>query len=94
MKFEYKKETNLKIGQKMYGIIDVSIYTYDGVHPITVYEIDYNNDEVIFEVDQPCRYVACRFCEMEDFVFESKEEAENAESKLDFGVGLYAYSWY
>ena len=94
MKLTYNKETNLEIEQKLYGIIAVSIYTYDGVHPVTVYEIDYNNEEVIFEVEQPCRYVSCTFREMEDYVFESKEEAEDAESKLDFGEGMYAYSWY
>lgn len=94
MKFKYKKETNLEIGQELYGIIEVSIYTYDGVHPITVYEVDYNNDEVIFKVDQPCEYVACSFRNMENLVFESKEEAEEVKSKLDFGKGLYAYDWY
>ena len=93
MKFTYKKETNLEIGQKLYGIIAVSIYTYDGVHPVTVYEIDYNNEEVIFEVEQPCRYVSCTFREMEDYVFESKEEAENAESNTEFGMGPWAYEW-
>ena len=93
MKFEYKKETNLKIGQKLYGIIECSIYTYDGVYPITVYEIDYNNEEIIFEVEQPCKYVACRFYEMEKLVFESEEEAKKAESELDFGEGLYSYDW-
>lgn len=95
MKFEYKKETNLEIGQELYGIIADGRYTYGGVYPITVCDIDYGEDRVIFEVDQPCQYVACDFCEMEDLVFESKEEAEEAESKSEicYGEGLYSTDW-
>lgn len=91
MKFEYEKKANINVGQKLYGIVEVSIYTYDGVQPIIVDRINYNEDEVIFKVDQPCRYVSCYFSEMEDFVFESKEEAENKMSSLEFGVGLRMY---
>lgn len=94
MRFEYKKETNIKGGQKLFGIIAVSIYTHDGVHPVIVYDIDYNRDEVIFKVDQPCGYVSCSFREMEYFVFESEEEARAMQSNLEFGVGLFAYGWY
>ena len=90
MKFEYKKETNIKEGQKLFGIVAVSIYTYDGVYPVTVYDIDYNEENVIFKVDQPCGYVSCSFRDMEYYVFESEEEAENMQSGLEFGDGLYA----
>ena len=93
MKFEYKKEANIEVGQKLFGIVEVSIYTYDGVQPIIVDEIDYNAGEVIFKVDQPCGYVSCSFSEMEDFVFESKEEAENKMNCLEFGVGLRMYEY-
>lgn len=93
MKFEYEKKANINVGQKLYGIVEVSIYTYDGVQPIIVEEIDYTKDEVIFKVDQPCRYVSCYFSEMEDFVFESKEEAENKMNSLEFGVGLRMYEY-
>lgn len=91
MKFEYENKANINVGQKLYGIVEVSIYTYDGVCPITVYYIDYDEKEVIFKVDQPCGYVSCYFSEMEDFVFESKEEAENKMDSLEFGVGLRMY---
>lgn len=91
MKFNYKKEVNVEIGQMLYGIIAVSTYTYNGVYPVIVDDIDYNNEEVIFKVDQPCKYVSCSFYEMEDFVFESEEEAENKIDILEFGVGLQAY---
>lgn len=91
MEFTYKKETNLKIGQRLYGIIGCSIYTQDGVHPIVVGHIDFNNEEVIFETEQPCGYMACEFGNMKRFVFESMEEAESAKSKLEFGLGLHAH---
>lgn len=94
MRFEYKKEANIKGGQKLFGIIAVSCCTYDGIYPITVYDIDYNNEEVIFEVDQPCEYVSCSFSEMEYLVFESEEEAKTMKSKLKFEDGLYAYNEY
>ena len=90
MKFEYQKSTNIKEGQKLFGIIAVSIYTYDGVYPVIVSTIDYNEEEVIFEVDQPCGCVKCSFGEMGFLVFESEEEARHMLPSLDFGVGLYA----
>lgn len=91
MKFEYTKETSLEEGQELYGIIAVSSYTYDGVYPITVSHIDYNNEKIIFEVDQPCVYVCCYFHEIEDYVFETETEAKKAAETLDFGLGLYVY---
>ena len=91
MEFNYEKNANITVGQKLYGIIEVSIYTYDGVYPITVDYIDYNEEEVIFKIDQPCRYVSCYFSEMKDFVFESEENAESKMKELKFGVGLHAY---
>lgn len=48
MKFEYKKECSLQVGQELYGIIGVSLYTQEGVFPVTVGSIDYNEEEVIF----------------------------------------------
>lgn len=94
MNFTYTKESNLTIGQKLFGIIAVSRYTYDGVHPITVDCIDYNNECIIFQVDQPCRQVFCSFSEVESFVFETEEEAKNQIPNLEFGEGLNAYYYY
>ena len=94
MKFTYIKETNLKIGQQLYGIIAVSTVTYDGVYPIVVHEIDFNNEEIIFEVDQPCRYVICAFIEVERYVFETEKEASEAKPNLPFGDGLVFYEYY
>lgn len=91
MKFEYKKECSLQIGQELYGIIEVSRYTKEGVFPIKVFDIDYNNERICFEVEQPCETVSCSFSEVENFVFESEEEAKN--TTLEFGVGLQAYHW-
>ena len=91
MEFKYKKETNLKSGQKLYGIIAVSTRTYDGIYPIVVDDIDYNNEEVIFKIDQPCGYVSCSFREMSDYVFESEAEAKSKMHNLGFGAGLYEY---
>lgn len=94
MKFEFEKKTNIRIGQTLYGIVEVSIYTYDGVYPIMVRDIDYNNEKVIFSIDQPCQYVSCSFKEMTDFVFETKEEAEHKMRSLEFGEGLRAQGYY
>ena len=58
MNFIYSKETNIKFGQTLYGIIAVSCGTYDGVYPIVVDEIDWNHEEVVFTIDQPCGTVA------------------------------------
>lgn len=91
MKFNYNIDTNMTIGQVLYGIIEVSIYTYDGVFPIVINYIDYNNKKVIFEIDQPCGYVVCNFNEVEDFVFESENEANDKMRSLDFGIGMCAY---
>lgn len=91
MKFEYKKEANIKIGQRFYGIVAVSIITYDGVYPIVVDEIDWNKEIVIFRVNQPCEYVVCEFDDMEYFVFETEEEAQKRYKKQPFGKGMYYY---
>lgn len=93
MQFTYKKECSLKEGQKLWGIIAVSIYTYDGVHPVTVGDIDWNTEEVIFNVDQPCGLVACTFEEMAELVWRTKAEAEEAQNLLEFGRGLYPYEY-
>lgn len=96
MKFTYKKESNIKIGQVLYGIVEVSTRTYDGVYEVTVYGIDWNNEIVIFTIDQPCGYVECSFYDMNTCVFETREEAIEAEKNIDYfgGSGLLgSYSY-
>ena len=94
MNFTYKVECNINIGQNLYGIIAVSRYTYDGIYPIIVNAIDYNNECVIFRVDQLCGYVFCSFDEMEYLVFETEDEAKQAIENIEFGNGLQSYSNY
>lgn len=89
----FKIETNIEVGQTLYGIIGVSTQTYDGVYSIRVYDINLNEEVVIFEIDQPCGFVSCDFADMDKFVFESNEEAENKMKELDFGEGLFRYDW-
>lgn len=91
MNFTYKKEANIEVGQKLYGIIAVSRMTYDGMYPVIVDRILWDDEEVVFKVDQSCGYVSCMFDEMEDYVFESEEEANTKLKILDFGVGMFAY---
>lgn len=93
MKFEYKKEVNIEEGQLLFGIIGDSRVTYNGVFPIVVYSIDYNDEEVIFEVDMPCGYVSCTFEEMGYLVFETKEEAIEMSYRLDPCYAMFAYNW-
>lgn len=92
MNFEIK--CNIEIGQKLYGIVEGSIYTYDGVYEIIVNKIDYNRKIVVFEIDQPCRHVACDFEEMKEYVFETEDEANAAYKNLKWTNGLRDYSVY
>ena len=87
----FKKETNIEVGQKLFGIIASSIYTYDGVYPIVVSDIDWDDDEVVFDIDQPCGQVFCTFEEMSKYVFETEEEANAAKTNLCLDEGLYNY---
>lgn len=94
MKITYKKEVSLSIGQELYGIIAWSGETYQGVHPITVCEIDWNSDWIIFSVDQPCGYVFCKVMNMEKYVFETEEEAQTVYKDNNYdeiGEGLMPY---
>lgn len=91
MNFKWKKTANLKIGQRLFGIIGVSSATYDGVYPITLDYIDWNEERLIFTIDQPCQRVSCSFHEVKYYVFESESEAEEKKSTLEWGVGMYAY---
>ena len=92
MKFKYKREANIKIGQRFYGIIGVSLTTYDGIYSVVVDEIDWNKKIVIFKVNQPCEYVSCEFDDMECFVFETEEEAQKRYKEQPFGKGMYDYN--
>lgn len=91
MKFVYNKEINIEIGQEFYGIIGVSNRTYDGIYPIIVYDIDWNTEEIIFKVDQPCQFVSCHFEEFDRYVFVSEHEAQDAKQNLDYGEGMYEW---
>lgn len=93
MKFEYKAETNIKVGQKLYGIIACSSSTYEGVYEIVVAAIYFDDGgEIVFDIDQPCGQVMASFGDMSRFVFETKEEAERQLKIVNVfdGDGLYA----
>lgn len=94
MNFVCEIKSNIEVGQKLYGIVDGSIYTYDGVYEIIVNEIDYNRKIVVFDIDQPCKQVACDFDEMKDYVFESEDEANTAFENMEYTNGLRDYSVY
>ena len=47
MNFVYETKSNIEVGEKLYGIVEGSIYTYDGVYEIVVNEIDYNRKIVV-----------------------------------------------
>ncbi len=91
MRFEYKKESNIEIGQILYGIIADSRRTYGGVYKLIVYDIDWNKEEAIFKVEQPCEFVSCDFYNMNRYVFETEIEANNSINRLDFGEGLFSF---
>lgn len=94
MDFKYKAESNIEVGQKLYGIIVCSSSTYEGVYEITVDAIYFDNvGEVIFDIDQPCGQVRASFSDMSRFVFETKAEAEKQLETVNVfnGEGLYSY---
>ena len=91
MKFTFEKKTNLKAFDKYWVIVAISTRTKDGIHEAEIYDIDWNNEEVIFNVKQPCRHVFCSFRAMNNYVFTNKKEAEAAKAKLNFGDGCFAY---
>lgn len=94
MNFKCEIKSNIEIGQKLYGIVEGSIYTYDGVYEITVNKIDYNRKVVVFDIDQPCGQVVCDFYEIEYYVFETEDEANTACENVEWGNGLRDYSIY
>lgn len=89
MKLVYNKEINIEIGQEFYGIIAMSSRTYDGIYPVKVDDIDWNTEEIIFKVDQPCQCVSCYFEEFDRYVFVSEQEAQKAKQDLDYGEGMH-----
>lgn len=91
MNLLYNKEINIGIGQEFYGIIGVSNRTYDGIYAITVYDIDWNTEEIIFKVDQPCQFVSCHFEEFDKYVFVSEQESQDAKQSLDYGEGMFEW---
>lgn len=93
MKFEYKAETNVEISQNLYGIIACSSSTHEGVYEIVVAAIYFDDGgEIVFDIDQPCGQVSADFDDMNKYVFETKEEAENQLENVNVfdGEGLYA----
>lgn len=94
MNFICEIKTNIEVGQKLYGIVCGSIYTWEGVYELTVEEIDYNREVVVFNIDQPCGQVACEFYEMIDYVFETEEEAQIASKDVRWENGLRDYRVY
>lgn len=94
MNFICDIKTNIEVGQKLYGIVEGSIYTWEGVYEITVDEIDYNRKLVVFNIDQPCGKVACDFNEMKLYVFETAEEARISSKEVRWENGLRDYSVY
>ena len=93
MNLKYKTETNVEVGQKLYGIITCSQSTYEGVYEIEVSAIYFDDGgEIVFDIDQPCGQVSADFRDMSKYVFETKEEAEKQLKSVNVfnGDGLYA----
>lgn len=88
MELKYRRTINIQIGQKFYGLIAPSLWTYDGIYPIEVHRIDWNNMRVIFKVDQPCQFVSCSFKEFSRYVYESEAEGENVRKSLRYDEGM------
>lgn len=93
MKLVYDKQINIDIGQEFYGIIASSNSTYNGIYHIIVDDIDWNTEEIIFSIAQPCRYVSCHLEEFIKYVFDSEKEARENLEELDIDEGMFKYQW-
>lgn len=92
MQLEIVKSINISEGDKLYGIIGSSIKTYEGVYEIKVETIDWNDECVIFTIEQPCSRVRANFDDFEYYIFKTKEEADNACKNIAIHYeGIYAY---
>lgn len=93
MNFVVTKSSNIKEGQTLYGIVVCSTCTYEGVHEIKVHHINYEDELVIFSIDQPCAYVYCNFNEMKEYVFETEDEALEAAKHVRYIDGFGLWYW-
>lgn len=89
MNFVYKKECNLEEGKVYYGIVKESEYLPFGVYPMVVEEINYSDEVAIFEyTERKLVYFSGVFCKIGEYVYESREEAEEAIKGLNASRGL------
>lgn len=88
MNFYFEKNTNVEIDKKYYGIIASTIYTYDGVFEIIADDINWEREEVIFSIDQPCKFVSCGFEDVNKYVFKTEELANEAYKNMESKEGL------
>lgn len=54
-------------------------------------DIDWNTEEIIFSIAQPCRYVSCHLEEFNKYVFDSEKEARENLEELDIDEGMFKY---
>lgn len=90
MKFNFKKETNINFEKNYYGIVQEGFSSTAGIFRMKVEDIDWNSDLVIFDCPQQrFKYMACRFIDMDKYVFETEEEAKEAYKSLTTKDGMW-----
>lgn len=91
MKLEFQKTINVNISDKFYGIIEASTRTYNGVYEIIVDKINWNEEYIVFDIEQPCQQVMVYFYDFDKYVFNTKEEANQMYEKMYTVEGLTEY---
>ena len=95
MKFEFKKESNIKYDFDYWVIVRDALDSTFGVFKARVEDIDWNNEIVDFSCPgQRFRYVSCHFNYMEKYCFETEAEAKEAYKSMTPKDGMYRADGY
>ena len=95
MKYEFKKETNIKFDTDYWVIVREALDSTFGVFKARVEDIDWNNEIVDFSCPaQRFRYVSCHFSDMEKYCFETEEQANETYKSMTPKDGMYRADGY
>lgn len=95
MKFEFKKESNIKYDFDYWVIVRDALDSTFGVFKARVEDIDWNSECVDFCCPaQRFRYVSCHFSDMDKYCFETEAEAKEAYKSMTPKDGMYRADGY
>lgn len=95
MKFEFKKESNIKYDFDYWVIVREALDSTFGVFKARVEDIDWNSECVDFCCPaQRFIYVSCHFSDMDKYCFETEAEAKEAYKSMTPKDGMYRADGY